>query len=200
MPPGARARKPATSGSWRPEVRAILQPRRANVPCADGQVSFLSRPTRPVAVACTHGSTMPELRSFLSHCGTVAVAGLLVGGMALLGAVPAGLGALDILSSTPASAAAAAGSQNSVSGYGAAFAAVGNQSGLGGPLVAIASTPDGNGYWTTSASGQVASEGDAQNFGSVTTALRAPIVGMTATQRRGRLLVGGGRRRCVHLR
>jgi L,D-transpeptidase catalytic domain len=126
---------------------------------------------------------MPEDRSFLSHCGTVAMTGLLVGGLALLGAVPAGLGglgALDIFGSTPASAAAA-GSQNSVSGYGAAFAAVGNQSGLGGPLVAIASTPDGNGYWTTSASGQVASEGDAQNFGSVTTALRAPIVGITAT-------------------
>ena len=45
----------------------------------------------------------------------------------------------------------------------------------------IASTPDGNGYWATTASGQVVNEGDAANFGSITTPLRAPIVGISAT-------------------
>jgi hypothetical protein len=121
---------------------------------------------------------MSDLRTLLSHCGTAAAAGLLIGGLALVGSAPMSLGGLAV---TPASAAASAGSQNSVNGYGAAFTAVGNQAGLAGPLSAIASTPDGNGYWTTSASGQVVNEGDAQNYGSVTTALRAPIVGIAAT-------------------
>jgi hypothetical protein len=58
---------------------------------------------------------------------------------------------------------------------------VGNQSGLAGPLTGIASTPDGNGYWATTASGQVITEGDATNFGSITSPLAAPIVGITAT-------------------
>ncbi|MGA2303806.1 MAG: L,D-transpeptidase [Acidimicrobiales bacterium] len=124
---------------------------------------------------------MSDLRTVLSRWSTAAFAGLLVGGLALVGAVPGGPGGLDILGTAPASAAVSAGSQNSVNGYGSAIAAVGNQSGLGGPLSGITSTPDGNGYWTTSASGQVASEGDAQNFGSVTAALRAPIVGIAAT-------------------
>jgi hypothetical protein len=124
---------------------------------------------------------MADLRTFLSHCCTLAAAGLLVGGLALVGSVPFGEGGLGLLGTTPASAAASAGSQNSVSGYGSAFAAVGNQSGLGGPLAGIAATPDGNGYWTVSANGQVTSEGDAKNFGSVTTALQKPIVGIAAT-------------------
>jgi hypothetical protein len=132
---------------------------------------------------------LSDLRTFLSRCGVAALAGLLIGGLALTGAVPlpgglgalAGLRGLDILGTTPASAATSAGSQNSVNGYGSAATEVGDQSGLGGPLSAIASTPDGNGYWTTSASGQVSNQGDAQNFGSVTTALRSPIVGITAT-------------------
>jgi len=133
---------------------------------------------------------LSDLRRFVSRCGTAAFAGLLIGGLALVGGVPdgpdgpgglAGLSGLNILATTPASAAAAAGSQNSVNGYGSAITAVGDQSGLGGPLSGIASTPDGNGYWTASASGQVVNEGDAKSFGSVTTALRAPIVGITAT-------------------
>ena len=37
---------------------------------------------------------MSDLRRFLSHCGTVASAGLLIGGLALVGAVPGGLGGL----------------------------------------------------------------------------------------------------------
>jgi hypothetical protein len=90
-------------------------------------------------------------------------------------------GGLGGLGAVPATASTSTGSQNSVNGYGSAFAAVANQSGLPGPLTGIASTPDGNGYWTTSASGQVLNQGDAINYGSVTTALRAPIVGIAAT-------------------
>ncbi len=88
----------------------------------------------------------------------------------------------------------------SVLGFGAASATVANQTGLAGPLTGIASTPDGNGYWATTASGQVIDEGDAANFGSLTSPLRAPIVGIAATPSGRRLLVGGVRRRRLQLR
>jgi hypothetical protein len=123
---------------------------------------------------------MSDLRTCLSRCGTAATAGLLVGGLALVGSASIGLSGLAA-SPTSAATVGQAGTQNSVDGYGAAFAAVANQSALAGPLAGITSTPDGNGYWTTSTSGQVTNEGDAQNYGSVTTALQAPIVGMAAT-------------------
>ena len=113
---------------------------------------------------------MSYLRSFLPLCVTAVAAGLLVPGLVLLAG-----------NVSPASAAAPAGTANFVLGYGAAATAVANQTGLAGPVTGIASTPDGNGYWTTTASGQVATEGDAGNFGSITTPLRAPIVGMAST-------------------
>jgi L,D-transpeptidase catalytic domain len=123
---------------------------------------------------------MPHPRRVLARCFAASLGGILllgVVGLAGLGLLGGGL----ILASAPAGAVASSGAQNSINAYGAASAAVGNQSGLAGPLVGIASTPDGNGYWTTSATGQVTSEGDATNYGSVTAALRAPIVGITAT-------------------
>ena len=113
---------------------------------------------------------MSYLRSFLPLCVTAVAAGLLVPGLVLLAG-----------NVSPASAAAPAGTANFVLGYGAAATAVANQTGLAGPVTGIASTPDGNGYWTTTASGQVATQGDAGNFGSITTPLRAPIVGMAST-------------------
>jgi hypothetical protein len=109
---------------------------------------------------------------FPASCAVVAVGALLAGGLALLGGVG--------LAVAPA-AAATAPSANSVNGFGSAANVVSDQSGLAGPLSGIASTPDGNGYWTTSATGQVVGEGDAVNYGSVTTALAAPVVGITAT-------------------
>jgi hypothetical protein len=109
---------------------------------------------------------MSDHRRSFSRCGAVLVAALLVPAFAVL----VGDGA-------PAAAATAA-TANSVVGYGSV---TGIQTGLAGPLVGIASTPDGNGYWTTTASGQVQTAGDAANFGSVTTALRAPIVGIAST-------------------
>jgi hypothetical protein len=107
---------------------------------------------------------------FLARCRTALIAGLLLPGLVFLAG-----GFAPAAASTPQEAG------NFVFGYGTAIAAVGNQTGLPGPLVGIASTPDGNGYWTTTASGQVTGEGDAANFGSVTSALRAPIVGIAAT-------------------
>jgi hypothetical protein len=82
---------------------------------------------------------------------------------------------------SPASAAPSVDTANFVLGYGGAASAVANQSSMAGPLAGIASTPDGNGYWATTASGQVMAEGDAANFGSITSPLRAPIVGIAST-------------------
>jgi hypothetical protein len=73
------------------------------------------------------------------------------------------------------------GSPNAVLGFGTASTTVADQSGLAGPVTAIASTPDGGGYWVTTAAGQVLNEGDAQNFGSVTSALNSPIIGIAST-------------------
>jgi hypothetical protein len=112
---------------------------------------------------------MSDLRSALPRCVATVMAGLLVSGMILLAG-----------NLSPATAAAPAGTQNFVVGYGDAGAVVPSET-VAGPLTAIASTPDGNGYWATTASGQVTAEGDATNFGSVTIALRAPVVGIVAT-------------------
>jgi hypothetical protein len=76
---------------------------------------------------------------------------------------------------------ASAGTQNFILPFGTADAAVGQQGNVAGPLTGIASTPDGNGYWATTSSGQVSNEGDAKDFGSISTSLNAPIVGMAAT-------------------
>ncbi|MCL4414864.1 MAG: hypothetical protein M1522_09010, partial [Actinobacteria bacterium] len=51
----------------------------------------------------------------------------------------------------------------------------------GSPVVGIASTPDGRGYWQVTAKGDVYSFGDAQFHGSMGGhALAAPVVGMSA--------------------
>jgi hypothetical protein len=56
-----------------------------------------------------------------------------------------------------------------------------------GPIVGMASTPDGNGYWLVGSDGAVYSFGDALFYGSLSgDHLNAPIVGMAAT------LDGGG--------
>jgi hypothetical protein len=93
------------------------------------------------------------------------------------------LPALTILSgalSAPASAASADG-PNSVAALGSASSVVPNQSGLGGPVTGIAATPDGGGYWVTTATGGVEAKGDAQYYGGMNGSLNAPIVGMAAT-------------------
>ncbi|HET6795101.1 MAG TPA: hypothetical protein VFH45_11690 [Acidimicrobiales bacterium] len=53
---------------------------------------------------------------------------------------------------------------------------------LGAPVVGMASTPSGRGYWIAAANGAVASLGDAANLGSAANLhLARPIVGITAT-------------------
>lgn len=53
---------------------------------------------------------------------------------------------------------------------------------LAAPIVAMAATPDGQGYWLVGADGGVISYGDAKYFGSAgNLALHAPIVAMAAT-------------------
>jgi hypothetical protein len=111
---------------------------------------------------------MSDHHPLLARCCTLAVAVLALPSLAVLA------------TATPAVAASTQ-VPNAVVGFGAATSAVANHSGLIGPVAAIASSPSGDGYWTTSSSGQVESEGDAVNYGSITSALNAPIVGMAAT-------------------
>jgi hypothetical protein len=48
-------------------------------------------------------------------------------------------------------------------------------------VTALATTPDGNGYWMFQINGLVANLGDAQNFGEITTPLNKPVVFGQAT-------------------
>jgi hypothetical protein len=57
---------------------------------------------------------------------------------------------------------------------------------LAAPIVAMAATPNGGGYWLVGANGAVYAFGDATNYGGLsTTALAAPIVAMAATPNGG---------------
>jgi cell wall-associated NlpC family hydrolase len=54
--------------------------------------------------------------------------------------------------------------------------------GLNAPVVGLAATPDGGGYWLTNTAGDVSTHGDAANYGSLAgTALAAPITHIVAT-------------------
>ncbi len=67
---------------------------------------------------------------------------------------------------------------------------------LQGPVVAMAATPDGRGYWLAALDGGVFAFGDAGFYGSMgAVPLNQPIVGMAADARRAGLLAGGLRRR-----
>ena len=53
---------------------------------------------------------------------------------------------------------------------------------LNAPIVGMAATPDGGGYWLVAADGGIFNYGDARFFGSAgSLPLNAPIVGMAAT-------------------
>jgi hypothetical protein len=69
---------------------------------------------------------------------------------------------------------------------------LGSQVALNRPIVGIASTPTGNGYWLAAADGGVFTFGDAKYFGSMgKRPLSAPIVGIAATRSgKGYRLVG----------
>ncbi|HEY1733375.1 MAG TPA: L,D-transpeptidase [Acidimicrobiales bacterium] len=83
---------------------------------------------------------------------------------------------------------------NSVQAFGSAAGVpgAGSTTALPGPTTGIAGTSDGNGYWVTTASGQVTAEGDAQNYGSLTAPLNSPIIGMAATSDGGGYWLVGG--------
>jgi hypothetical protein len=54
--------------------------------------------------------------------------------------------------------------------------------GLTGPVVGMAATPDGSGYWLANAAGDISAHGSAVNYGSLSgTALQAPITHIVST-------------------
>ncbi len=69
------------------------------------------------------------------------------------------------------------------------------------PVVGMAVTPDGGGYWLVASDGGVFAFGDAAFDGSAgNLTLTKPVVGMAATPDGGGLLAGGLRRRGLRLR
>ena len=72
---------------------------------------------------------------------------------------------------------------------------------LNKPIVGMAPTPDGKGYWLVASDGGVFSFGDATFYGSTgAITLDQPIVGMAPDTGREGLLAGGCRRRGLRLR
>ena len=72
---------------------------------------------------------------------------------------------------------------------------------LNQPIVGMAATPTGQGYWLVASDGGIFSFGDAAFYGSTGAIhLNQPIVGMAATPTRARLLARGLRRRRLQLR
>jgi L,D-transpeptidase catalytic domain len=88
---------------------------------------------------------------------------------------------VSLTTATPASAVAAQG-PNSVTAFGSAAVVTGNSGPLPGPVAGMASTADGFGYWTVTASGGVTGRGDAGIFGSMLgQPLNAPILSLAPT-------------------
>ena len=83
----------------------------------------------------------------------------------------------------PASpAAAAAPPVNSAVPFGTTAVGANAVTGANAPVVGVASTPDGGGYWLVASDGGIFSYGDAHFYGSTGSLhLNAPIVGMAAT-------------------
>ena len=72
---------------------------------------------------------------------------------------------------------------------------------LNAPVVGMAATPSGEGYWLVAADGGIFCFGDAEFWGSTGSLhLNAPVVGMAATPSGRGLLAGRGRRRHLLLR
>ena len=72
---------------------------------------------------------------------------------------------------------------------------------LNKPIVGMAATPDGGGYWLVASDGGIFNYGDAGFYGVAGSInLNKPIVGMAADPGRRWLLAGGHRWRHLHLR
>ena len=91
---------------------------------------------------------------------------------------------------------------NSVMAFGTAAGVpgAGSITALPGPTVGMASTPDGNGYWVVTATGQVTAEGDATRLRITLTLAQRPDPRHRRHRRWQGLLAGGGRRRDLLLR
>ena len=105
--------------------------------------------------------------------------------MALLGALLLTVTLLGSLGASPSArpaAAAAVPPPDSVVPFGQTAVGANGLSGLNAPVVSMAATPDGGGYWMLGSDGGVFAFGDARFFGS-TGALRlnAPVVALAAT-------------------
>ncbi|HEY2301237.1 MAG TPA: serine hydrolase [Acidimicrobiales bacterium] len=82
----------------------------------------------------------------------------------------------------PAAATAAVAGPNSVSAFGTAPTLAGPSPAGTAPVVGMATTPDGGGYWLVGSDGGVFTFGDARFFGSLgALRLNAPVVGVAAT-------------------
>ena len=131
---------------------------------------------------------MPRhLRSFRFRRPThSALAGLLVAGLVATAGLATATRSAAAASAT--SAAAASATSTVVVGAPVAFGTaptLGSMAGqtLASPVVAMAPTPDGNGYWLVAADGGVFTFGDAHFFGSLGgTHLNQPIVGIAPTR------------------
>jgi hypothetical protein len=78
---------------------------------------------------------------------------------------------------TPAGAAAP--SANSVVPFGTTAVGANAVANANAPIVGMASTPDGGGYWLVASDGGIFSYGDAQFYGSAgSLVLNKPVVGM----------------------
>ncbi len=72
---------------------------------------------------------------------------------------------------------------------------------LNAPVVGVAATPGGNGYWLVAADGGIFAYGDAAFYGSTGGPhLNAPVVGVVATPDGDGYSAGGGRRGHLRLR
>jgi hypothetical protein len=75
-----------------------------------------------------------------------------------------------------------ASADGSVGAFGGAATYVSMRAGLNDPIVGMAATPDGRGYWLVASDGGVFAVGDARFYGSLgSIRLNRPIVGMAAT-------------------
>ncbi|HVX21729.1 MAG TPA: L,D-transpeptidase [Acidimicrobiales bacterium] len=113
-----------------------------------------------------------------------------------LAAAALALAATLTTAAAPAGASTAPPGPNSVQAFGSAAGVpgAGSTTALPGPVTGIAATPDGNGYWVTTAAGQVTAEGDAVNYGSLPGSLQlnSPILGIASTADGGGYWLVGG--------
>jgi hypothetical protein len=119
-------------------------------------------------------------------CACVVLPGSIGAGAAASAASGRSTAAVQANAAGVTSAVAESGSAgpDAVTAYGTAAAAVPGSAlpGLNAPIVGIARTPDGGGYWLVAADGGIFTFGDARFAGSLgNLTLNAPIVGMAAT-------------------